>query len=57
MTTGPADILGLEAGRLRKGAPADLVLFDHEDGYEEGKIAIRETIVRGRRVHSRDRGG
>ena len=28
LTAGPAQILGLEAGRLVKGAPADLVLFD-----------------------------
>jgi dihydroorotase len=30
MTVRPAGILGLEAGRLAKGAPADLVLFDLE---------------------------
>ncbi|MEX0921220.1 MAG: dihydroorotase [Rhodovibrionaceae bacterium] len=28
LTYRPADILGIEAGRLKKGAPADLVLFD-----------------------------
>jgi len=28
LTYKPADLLGLGAGRLRKGAPADLVLFD-----------------------------
>jgi len=28
LTTGPADILRLKSGRLAKGAPADLVLFD-----------------------------
>ena len=28
LTCGPADLLGLTAGRLRHGAPADLVLFD-----------------------------
>jgi dihydroorotase len=28
MTMGPADLLGLPQGRLRIGAPADLVLFD-----------------------------
>ena len=28
LTLGPAEILGLEAGRLRKGAPADMILFD-----------------------------
>ena len=30
LTLGPAEILGLEAGRMAKGAPADLVLFDAE---------------------------
>ncbi|HEX3066272.1 MAG TPA: amidohydrolase family protein, partial [Dongiaceae bacterium] len=28
MTTAPADLLGLPQGRLTKGAPADLLLFD-----------------------------
>lgn len=28
VTSGPADLLGLPQGRLTKGAPADLVLFD-----------------------------
>ena len=28
LTLAPAEILGLEAGRLHKGAPADLLLFD-----------------------------
>jgi len=28
VTTAPANLLGLKAGRLAKGAPADLVLFD-----------------------------
>ncbi len=30
LTRAPADILGLEAGRLQKGAPADIILFDPE---------------------------
>ncbi len=30
VTSGPADLLGLPQGRLAKGAPADLVLFDPE---------------------------
>jgi dihydroorotase len=30
LTAGPAAILGLDAGRLRVGAPGDLVLFDPE---------------------------
>jgi dihydroorotase len=30
LTRAPAGLLGIEAGRLRKGVPADLVLFDPE---------------------------
>ena len=30
VTSGPAQLLGLPQGRLKKGAPADLVLFDPE---------------------------
>jgi len=30
LTTGPADLIGSPAGRLAKGAPADLCLFDAE---------------------------
>ncbi|MGI9500094.1 MAG: dihydroorotase, partial [Geminicoccaceae bacterium] len=30
LTRTPADILGLDAGRLKKGAPADIILFDPE---------------------------
>jgi dihydroorotase len=30
VTCGPADILGLNAGRLKKGGAADLVIFDPE---------------------------
>jgi dihydroorotase len=30
LTCAPADLLGLDAGRLRRGAPADLILFDSE---------------------------
>jgi dihydroorotase len=30
LTHKPAELLGIEAGQLRKGAPADLVLFDPE---------------------------
>ena len=53
-STGPARFLGLpQGGGIVPGAPADLVLFDHEGG----EIAVRETIVRGRRVYCRDRGG
>jgi dihydroorotase len=33
MTTRPAEILGLPQGRLRVGAPADLIRFDPEEPY------------------------
>jgi dihydroorotase len=40
MTARPAKLLGLEAGSLRKGTPADLVLFHPERGWrvEAGKL-------------------
>jgi dihydroorotase len=33
LSTKPAEILGLEAGRLKVGAPADLIVFDPEAPY------------------------
>ena len=33
MSARPAEILGLDAGRLAVGAPADLVRFDPEEPY------------------------
>ena len=40
LSAAPARLLGLEAGRLAVGAPADLVLFDPERGWkvEAGKL-------------------
>jgi len=34
LTCVPADLLGLDAGRLREGAPADLVFFDPDIGWK-----------------------
>ena len=34
LTSAPARLMGLDAGRLVKGAPADLVLFDGERGWK-----------------------
>ncbi len=34
LTTRPAKLLGIQAGRLAKGAPADLVLFDLDRGWQ-----------------------
>jgi dihydroorotase len=57
MTSAPADILGLEAGHLRKGAPADLVLFDLERPWkitEEGLRSLaKNTAFEGRLVQGR----
>jgi len=34
ITSQPAELMGLEAGSLKKGAPADLVLFDPDEGWK-----------------------
>ncbi|MGI9434830.1 MAG: dihydroorotase [Geminicoccaceae bacterium] len=41
LTGAPADLLGLNAGRLRRGAPADLILFDPE---RPRRIRIEDLI-------------
>ncbi|MDF2835686.1 MAG: N-acetylglucosamine-6-phosphate deacetylase [Paenibacillus sp.] len=41
-----------QLGRIEKGAPAHLTLFDHDDG--AGRIAIRETVVAGQTVYRSD---
>ena len=41
MTCNPADRLGLETGRLSKGAPADIVVFDPDRPWVLEKSAIR----------------
>ena len=47
LTSAPADLLGIDAGRLRRGAPADLVLFDLEAPWRvdrsESSAASRAT--------------
>ena len=52
LTSGPAALLGAEAGRLRKGAPADLCLFAPERIWqvEAGKLAgkVQNTPFDGR---------
>ena len=40
MTLNPAQLLGLDAGRLEKGAPADLLLVD-----VEAPFALRERDI------------
>lgn len=45
LTSAPAGILGLDSGRLEKGAPADLVLFDPDEPF----------VVDSTQLHSRAR--
>jgi dihydroorotase len=53
VSSAPADILGLDAGRLKKGAPADLVLIDPDAPYvlDPAKLhsRARNTPFEGRR--------
>ncbi|WP_372423463.1 dihydroorotase [Salinarimonas chemoclinalis] len=41
MTSRPADILGLEQGRLSRGAPADLILFDPDEPWVLDKADLK----------------
>jgi dihydroorotase len=41
LSTNPAEILGLEAGRLKVGAPADLIVFDPEAPYVLDKRQLK----------------
>jgi dihydroorotase len=41
MTSRPADILGLPAGRIARGAPADLMLFDPDYPWQVSEGGIR----------------
>jgi dihydroorotase len=57
LTVKPARLLGVEAGTLRAGAPADLVLFDHERGWqvEAGRLPgkAQNTPFDGRALEGR----
>jgi dihydroorotase len=57
MTANPAAILGLDAGRLQPGAPADLLLFDLEAPWkitEQGLHSLaKNTAFEGRLVQGR----
>jgi dihydroorotase len=57
MTEAPARILGLDAGRLQKGAPADLVLFDPEAPWKITEASLKSlsknTAFEGRLVEGR----
>ncbi|MEM1150797.1 MAG: dihydroorotase [Pseudomonadota bacterium] len=45
LTCGPADLIGLEGGRLAEGAPADLILFDPDRPWkcERENLITRST--------------
>jgi dihydroorotase len=57
LTCTPADLLGLDAGRLRKGAPADLILFDPEAPWrvreEDLRSLSKNTGFEGRPVQGK----
>jgi dihydroorotase len=57
LTCTPADLLGLDAGRLRKGAPADLILFDPEAPWrvreEDLRSLSKNTPFEGRPVQGK----
>ncbi|GLQ21799.1 dihydroorotase [Algimonas porphyrae] len=59
VTVAPADLLGLEGGRLREGAPADLVLFDATEPWvldsERLLSRSKNTPFDGRRMTGRVR--
>ncbi|HEY4941937.1 MAG TPA: dihydroorotase [Rhizomicrobium sp.] len=57
LSTTPARILGLNAGTLAKGAPADLVLIDPDEPFtvkaEQLRSRAQNTPFEGRRFHGR----
>ncbi|MCB2054662.1 MAG: dihydroorotase [Geminicoccaceae bacterium] len=57
MTVAPADLLGLPAGRLSVGVPADLLLFDPEEPWKVTEAGLsslaKNTAFEGRLVQGR----
>ena len=57
LTHGPARLLGLDAGRLAKGGPADLVIFDPERAWKVDPAKLRSkaknSVFDGRPVQGR----
>ncbi|MDA1089908.1 MAG: dihydroorotase [Proteobacteria bacterium] len=57
ITSAPAGLMGLEAGALKKGAAADLVLFDPDEGWKVNADALggkaRNSPFDGRPVQGR----
>jgi len=50
-TRTPADLIGLPAGRLEVGAPADLVLMEFDVEHGRGDLEVLATIKGGRTIH------
>lgn len=54
MSTNPAKLLGIDAGTLREGAPADLVLFDPKKTWTVNPEALhgksRNAVLKGRQL-------
>ena len=48
MSSRPAEILGLEQGRLQKGAPADLIRFDPDEPFVVDPAEARIRAARTR---------
>ena len=59
LTCNPADLLGIEAGRIKTGAAADLVIFDPEEPWvcnaESLNSRSKNTPFDGRRLTGRVR--
>ena len=56
LTSRPAALIGIDAGRLAPGAPADLVLFDPDRAWqvrEESLVGARNTPFDGRPLQGR----
>jgi dihydroorotase len=57
MTSNPAKLLGLEAGQIAKGAPADLMIFDADEPYvlntEDLLSRSKNTAFEGARFQGR----
>jgi dihydroorotase len=56
VTSGPADILGLEQGRIAEGTPADILVFDPDAPNVYGKhglVSRAPSAFEGRRLHGR----
>jgi dihydroorotase len=56
VTSGPADLLGVQQGRIAEGAPADLIVFDPQAPVihgHDGAVSQAPSAFSGRRLHGR----